>query len=113
VGHDGRGINSWAMHDYCVQEGLAFFLQTAWGGAYTDPAAAVERMHHRYELCRQLLAAAERSATATKHQPRLIVVVSDFYGSSWAIDDPEQQTPIHWREEESVLEQALAWLHLR
>jgi hypothetical protein len=40
LGHNGHGVNSWAMHYYLVQPALAILLQIAWGGIYTDNALA-------------------------------------------------------------------------
>src|SRR5437870_3386527 len=33
-GHDGHGLNSYAMHYYLVRGPLAIFDQLAWGGIY-------------------------------------------------------------------------------
>ena len=44
VGMDGHGFNSWALHYFIMQPGLALFLQMPWGGIYTDKDKARERI---------------------------------------------------------------------
>ena len=50
VGFDGYGVNSWAVHFYLVDPGLALFIQLPLGGAYLErePARAEIAAHFEW-----------------------------------------------------------------
>ncbi|MEB3355620.1 MAG: hypothetical protein VKK04_02655 [Synechococcales bacterium] len=111
LGHTGHGINSYAMHYYLVRGSLALFLQIAWGGAYTDNDKAVEKMATAYAQAEQLAAAIE--AAKLSPSERLIVVISDFYGSRWThldgTKDPKVfRTDVDWQTDRNVLQKVLS-----
>ena len=85
VGHDGHGVNSWAMHYYIVRGPLALFLQTGWGGAYMDTEAEAADMAFRFSQARLLVEAAESAAPehGGRVAGRYIVVDSAFTGGRW------------------------------
>jgi hypothetical protein len=111
LGHAGHGINYYAMHYYLVRGSLGMFLQIAWGGAYTDNDKAIEEMATAYTQAEQLVAAIEAAELSASE--RLIVVISDFYGSRWThldgTKDPEAfHTDVNWQTDSDVLQKVLS-----
>jgi hypothetical protein len=86
TGHDGRGMNSWAIHYLLVHGSLAVFDQIAWGGAYSADADATRMMEVHWTQIGDMIdaAAAASSRGAIEAGERYVVVLSDFYGSRWA-----------------------------
>ncbi|MBV9358982.1 MAG: hypothetical protein JO023_26030 [Chloroflexi bacterium] len=80
IGHDGHGVNSWAMHFYLVQQPLAIFLQLAWGGVYMDNVEAGERVAQRFAEADRLVEAASKGLST---ETSLLVVESDLQQSGW------------------------------
>lgn len=110
VGRDGHGINSQAMHYYCVEGPLALFVQLGFGGAYT-PGGNKERITSVFAAAADLRTAV---ATARAHgrlapDERLLVVQSDFHGARWRRLDAGD-TDIRWRDTEKwrLVEDAIA-----
>jgi len=85
TGHDGRGMNSWAIHYLLVHGPLGVFDQIPWGGAYSDDVAAVQLMKVHWTQITDLLGAVEAAAARglLAADERYIVVCSDFFGSRW------------------------------
>ena len=81
-GHDGYGINSYAVHYYLAYGALALALQLSWGGALTDPDEAARYIETVFDAATDLIALAEQQPAAGK---RLLVAVSDHLGAglSW------------------------------
>lgn len=117
TGHDGHGINSWALHWYLVQAPLAIFVQTPWGNAYDD-----ETQRSQAPLALGVLFAGVQSlmdaAPAARESGRLapgdwlVVVASDLSGHRWA-PWPAGDRRIDWREPPTAplaLEAALDWM---
>ncbi len=115
VGRDGRGINSHAMHYYCVQGATALFLQLAWGGVYSEDtperAAAMAVMYATAEDLRNAAEAA-RVAGVLAPNERLVVIQSDFYGSRWRRLNGRERLqafadPAAWQEADDAVLDAL------
>jgi hypothetical protein len=91
VSHAGHGANSYALSYFLVDGPLALFLQTAWGGVFTDPEKAESAWRLLVSHVERLIQAAQ-SATAVNAggaEERLVVVNSDFRGGgSWALCRP-------------------------
>lgn len=85
TGHDGRGMNSWAIHFLMVHGHVAVFDQIAWGGAYTDDELAVQLMAAHWTQIADLVDATDAAAARglLARDERYVVVASDFYGSRW------------------------------
>jgi hypothetical protein len=103
-GHAGHGVNSWAMHYYLARGQLALFIQSAWGGAYEDEAAARRKLVDRWAHIERLIRAVEEARRGGRLSPaeRLIVVVSDFSGFTWrrlegAVDEAEFARADAWQ----------------
>lgn len=84
-GQAGHGLNSWAMHYYLVHGRLALFLQLAWGGAYESSAETTQTVSEHLAQAEALSHAVDIAQQQGRFDPaeRLIVIASDFYGSSW------------------------------
>src|SRR5262249_9740591 len=80
-GHAGHGINSYAMNYYLVRGPLVVFDQIAWGGAYTDNAAAVEKMAIHWAKIGEMMAALDEAMARNLIHPeeQFIVIASDLY----------------------------------
>ncbi len=103
MGHDGHGINSYAMHYYLVYGPLALFVQIGWGGAYMDKAQSVNGMNQLFAELDSILPLVNTSRKTdeplTQSDERLIVMLSQFYGLRWRL--PKEET---WREEGDVFQ---------
>lgn len=100
IGFAGRGINSWAAHQFLVTAGLALFIQLPWGGAYTDADAARRDIAAAFEWSAALQARV-RQAVASGHIPkgwRLLVVASSFArpGYGWVPAGSKGRADVEW-----------------
>ena len=88
-GHDGHGVNSYAIHYYLVQSTLALFLQIGWGGALMDHEVQSKRLGAAFDWANALIeaAGAAENRAALARPERLIVRVSDFSGVGWEMID--------------------------
>lgn len=83
IGHDGHGINSWALHYAVVNGPVALFVQRSWGGALDDGSEAAS-VNEGFARVGRLLNVAEGAGP-----PRIVVVDSDLHGAFWArLDTP-------------------------
>ncbi len=103
-GHDGYGFNSYAMHYYLVRGPLALFDQLAWGGVYHDDDLALDLMTAHFAQTDGLIQRLDEARAAGLLAPdqRFVVIMSDFYGSKWAIvntKDRVGQEDIRWMKE--------------
>jgi hypothetical protein len=98
-GHDGTGINSYAIHYLLVRGPLATFDQIAWGGPYIDNEAAIEQMKTIWVQTGDMIAALEeaRSLELIRPDERFILVLSDFHGSRWIRHAGTPTEPLPWR----------------
>ena len=80
LAHSGHGANSYAIQYYLVFEGLHMFLHLGWGGVYMDAKAATSQIAECFSLADQIVLRAPKRLAANE---RLMIVVSDFYGSYW------------------------------
>jgi len=88
VSFAGHGANSYGLSYFLVDGPLALFLQTAWGGVYTDAHRAGSAWRLLVSQVERLLHAAEprRRAAACDPSERLLVISSDFRGTgTWAL----------------------------
>lgn len=83
IGQAGHGIQSYAMHYYLVEGQLALFLQLAWGGAYGNHEEERATIAEQFALIPQLYAVAAESDLPEEY--RLVVALSDLYGSRWGL----------------------------
>lgn len=77
VSHAGHGTNSYALNYHLVHGNLAVLMQVAWGGVYTDNAAAARRLADLWRRCDALLTRGPRAGTG-----RVACVYSDLRGIS-------------------------------
>lgn len=80
LAHSGHGANSYAIQYYLVFEGLRMFLHLGWGGVYMNAKAAASQIAECFSLADQIVLRAPKRLAANE---RLIIVISDFYGSYW------------------------------
>ncbi|GKS92145.1 hypothetical protein [Acidovorax sp. SUPP2539] len=85
VGFDGHGTNSWAVHFYLVQKGIALFIKLPWGGAYLEPEPARAQITEMFDWAAALLSQLKRAESAGKIPPgmRLHVAASRFDHAGW------------------------------
>ena len=90
VGFDGHGINSWAVHYYLVDDGLALFMQLPWGGVYLDAEPARAEIADMFDWAARLQAkvslAHEQRRIAVGQ--RLQVAASRFTQAGWRWLEP-------------------------
>jgi hypothetical protein len=112
LGHAGHGVNSYAMHYDLVRGPFAVFLQSAWGGAYTDADEARRVLAVRFAQIDQCLGAMEEATRAGLVGPgaRIGVVVSDFYGSRWSCPVDGAAAKPRWQRTADALNEALEYL---
>lgn len=107
LGFDGHGVNSWAVHYFVVQPGLALFLQGAWGGAYDDPNTHRQTITQLFRWAAGMQNAMARAVSTGKvaTNQRLVVVYSALIASGWGwIPAPSNDsTQSHWHETPEVL----------
>jgi len=87
LAHSGHGVNSYAIQYYLVYRCLRMFLHLGWGGAHMDNGKERAKIRECFELADQLVQQA-KALSWHKHDERMTVVVSDFYGSYW-VPPPE------------------------
>jgi hypothetical protein len=92
VGFDGHGSNSWAVHFYLVDRGLALFVQLPWGGAYLDAEPARAEIAELFDWAAALQARLRIAEAAGKIPPgmRLQVAASRFGRAGWRWLDARQ-----------------------
>jgi len=80
IGHDGHGVNSYAMHYYLVYGAINLFIQMSWGGAYTDNAKAAKRISNVFAQAEKLVKTAiSLQQTGTLQDDRFMVILSNLY----------------------------------
>ena len=84
-GHDGHGINSYAMHNYLVRPWLGLFDQCAWGGAMMDNETALMMVRSHFNHSRIIAELAEEAYQKAlfPQGESLLVITSDIYGPRW------------------------------
>jgi hypothetical protein len=86
IGFDGYGYNSWAVHYYCVQPGLALFIQLPWGGAFAnadaDRAAIIRMFSWAQDVMLQVAQLQQLGLIPVGW--RLLVIASTYGRSGWA-----------------------------
>lgn len=110
-GHDGHGINSYAIHYYLVRGPLALFVQESWGSAYGDKEKDSQAVAERFSQAEALVHAVETAQQRGVFKPdeRLVVVTSSFYGAIWRrlqgleANSLAFTTSTAWREEKNIL----------
>jgi hypothetical protein len=118
-GHDGEGINSYAMHYYLVRGPLALFLQIGWGGAYMDNEESRAKMAAHFTQAYDLIEWLDigLSKGIISPQERFVVVHSDFYSTQFARMTHFQRnqlspsSPPEWYTNKDAL--MLAWEQIR
>jgi len=85
VGFAGHGTNSWAMHHYVVDKGLALFIQLPWGGAYLDPEPARQEISEMARWAMELQGQLDRANGLRKIPAgvRLLVAASRLGPAGW------------------------------
>lgn len=109
LAHAGHGINSYAMHYYLVRGALRLLLQIGWGGVYMQHDKCAAEMLECYDTARLLIDAMARAEASGRlgGGRYLLVVGSNFYGSSWCAPGGQKlrfSTPIE------ALRAAFAWV---
>lgn len=86
IGFDGYGYNSWAVHQYCVQSGVALFIQLPWGGAFAHADADRATINRMFSWAQGLLVQVTQLQQQGLIPPgwRLLVIASTFGRSGWA-----------------------------
>jgi hypothetical protein len=79
IAHAGHGVNSYAIHYYLVRGPLKLFLQLAWGGIYEDQRKTTLGVNGCFKLVSRLLQVFDKGSPSDQ----MLIVASDFYGSSW------------------------------
>ncbi len=98
IGQDGHGTNAWFLHCYLTEGPLSIFIQTPWGGAYTEMKAALDGVQRRFTVLERLVRAAETATLRGARLPgRLIIQQSAISGPRWGWAVPDQ--PMVWHEE--------------
>ncbi len=84
-GYAGRGMNSYAIHYYLVRGPLALFVQTSWGGIYTENDKSSRLLAKQLQQAETLATTVAAVQVRGGFHPdeRLIVMISDFYGANW------------------------------
>jgi hypothetical protein len=101
VGHDGYGVNNWALHYLLKTDRLALFVQLPWGGGLDeeDRPGLVNRIASAFRAVPQFLQRLEAAVANGRPLPgqTLVVVQSLSSGPRWAWVSPGQ--PVTWHEE--------------
>jgi len=82
ISHSGHGINSYALQYYLVCEHLGLFLHLGWGGCYMVDYEDSAKIRDCFRLADKIVSAVRNLGTFGEND-RLLIVVSDFYGSFW------------------------------
>jgi hypothetical protein len=99
VNHSGHGVNSYAITYQLVYRGLAIFTQVAWGGIYTDNAAAARRLADVFDSCQNLIRLVDEREFTPDSPQRLLCLDSEFRDVSavgW-INVPDHDIDATWR----------------
>lgn len=85
----GHGVHSWAFHYYLSYKPLHIFAQLQWGSKNTDEVLVHSRFEGLFSGLELLLEA--RQSGAFPKEKRLIIIESDFCGSShgWVQGHPK------------------------
>lgn len=79
VSHAGHGANSYGISLHLVDGPVAVFVQTLWGGVYTDNDAQAKGLDAQFRKVRALIETVEAVADGVPSRPdRLVVGHSDF-----------------------------------
>jgi hypothetical protein len=113
VAHAGHGVNSYAIHYFLVRGPLGLFVQAPWGGVYTAEDEAVATMREYFDLAKTLVRAAGDGLSPGRASDRLVVYVSDFYGSWWTPGVALQPGEPSRGQGRDVLRDALEWVRRR
>jgi hypothetical protein len=98
LGQDGHGTNSWFLHCYISLGPASIFVQSPWGGAYSDAKAALDGIQRRFAVLERLLRAVVWAQDAGVLLPgRLIIQQSSTTSPRWAWVAPG--LPVAWHEE--------------
>jgi hypothetical protein len=111
LAHAGHGVNSYAIHYFQVQRPLCVFLQIGWGGVYMDTGGSAEPLKRCFELTARLTEVAADACEQRRlgDDDRIIVTVSDFYGSGIDLRRRGGRwRSIHYDRPEEALEGAIA-----
>jgi hypothetical protein len=108
LSYSGHGANSYAIQYYLVCGPLRMFLFLGWGGAYMDNQKEASKIKECFSLANRI---SKASAQKLHTDSRLMIVVSDFYGSYWSphvnagrVKLSDTKTP------QQVLREVLDWL---
>ncbi len=117
VGSAGRGMQSRTLCYYLVSAPLAVFIQSNWGSVYTDRQEDIVRINRRFAFAQLLYGAAQEAVGRGRIgvDERLMVLDSDFTGSSWIrirppMDEAAFVRSPDWRMEDDALRKALTFL---
>lgn len=97
-GHDGHGMNSYAMHYFLVYERVALFDQLAWGGVYMDNAFIGGSLipAHMAQIKGLVLGMREAAAANILHDDERLLLVNRAWGKcGWAFWLPGEE--VDWR----------------
>lgn len=85
-GHDGHGLNSYALHYFLVYKRLAIFIQWGWGGIYMDNAKQLREIAILFDYVKRVIDLHESIPLNVLASPkRLLIVESDFVNSFWGV----------------------------
>jgi hypothetical protein len=104
-GHDGHGINSYALHYYLVRGPLAVFDQLAWGGVYTTNNLALDLIKTHFVQLQDMIEALDTALDRGLLDPneRFILVLSDFSTSRWTRTNAPLLDNLEWKTEPNSL----------
>lgn len=107
-GHDGHGVNSYALHYFLVFKRLAIFIQWGWGGVYMDNAKQLREIATLFDYVKRVIDLHESiplNVLATSK--RLLIVESDFVNSFWGFTS---EGKVEHTDKISALKGALKWI---
>jgi hypothetical protein len=106
VGVDGHGFNSWALHYFLVENGLALFLQLPWGGAFGDPEKARANIVAAFDWAGAFQDRVHKARAAGQIPAgwRLVVVVSRYAEPGFGWVSPNGEGDSQWTATQDVWE---------
>lgn len=104
IGHAGQGMNSWAIHYYLVSNTLQLFVQSRYGGIYTNEEQALAALTTRFEQIDTLINEVVDSPHLRESGDILRVVESDRGSRFWGLTTTFPQSSA------TPLRDAIAWL---
>ena len=108
LSHSGHGANSYAIQYYLVCGPLRMLLFLGWGGIYMDNQKEASKIQECFGLANRIVKA---SAKKLRSDSRLMVVVSDCYGSYWSPHVNAGPVSLsHSKTPQQVLREVLDWL---